>query len=85
MLLTFVGYAIPAGTTVSPGTSTVPASTTAPPTGVDGSIPIYVFNYATPPQPVGVPIHDHRDNLNGGFSFSCFHPGTSLPQQNWSV
>lgn len=27
--------------------------------------------------------HDHRDNYNGGFAFSIYHPGTSLPQQPW--
>lgn len=32
-----------------------------------------------------LPIHDHRDNCNGGFAFAVYHPGTSLPQQPWHV
>lgn len=28
-----------------------------------------------------LPIHDHRDNTAGGFSFAVWHPGTSLPQR----
>ncbi|MDF2434808.1 MAG: hypothetical protein JWP44_4439 [Mucilaginibacter sp.] len=87
VLLTFMGYAVPAGTTSGPGTSTVPASTTAPPTGADGSIPIYVFNYCAQTQQAALPIHDHRDNspTAGGFAFSVYHPGCALPQQPWSV
>jgi hypothetical protein len=28
--------------------------------------------------------NDHRDNVTGGgFAFATYHPGTSLPQQNW--
>lgn len=30
-------------------------------------------------------IHDHRDNLNGGFCFSVYAPGTALPQQPWAI
>lgn len=30
-------------------------------------------------------IHDHRDNLNGGFAFAVYHPGTALPQQPFAV
>lgn len=32
----------------------------------------------------GAGVHDHRDNLNGGYCFSVYHPGTSLPQQPWA-
>lgn len=48
--------------------------------------PVYVFQWQLPPQlfPV-IPIHDHRDAFNGGFSFSCFHPGTALPQVPWAI
>lgn len=86
VLLTFVGYAIPAGTTVHPGTTTEPASSNAPPKAADGSIPTYCFNYGVPQQLDTLPIHDHRDNVTGGgFAFSVYHPGTPLPQQNFSV
>lgn len=49
--------------------------------------PIYFFQYTPPPDPTVVPPHDHRDNnpRNGGFAFSCYHPGTSLPQMEWGV
>lgn len=46
--------------------------------------PAYVFVASPPPAEPGVPVNDHRDNYNGGFSFSVFHPGTSLPQMNWA-
>ena len=49
--------------------------------------PVYTFVW-NPRQPEDglVPIHDHRDNVTGGgFAFSVYHPGTSLPQQPWSV
>jgi len=29
--------------------------------------------------------HDHRDNLNGGFAFAVYHPGTDLPQQHFAI
>ena len=46
--------------------------------------PHYVFQFHSPPlDPTGLPIHDHRDNLAGGFAFAVFHPGTSLPQQDF--
>ncbi len=47
--------------------------------------PVYAFSYNLPqPDPTGLPLHDHRDNITGGgFAFSVYHPGTSLPQQNW--
>ncbi|MFA9480111.1 hypothetical protein ACERK3_17705 [Phycisphaerales bacterium AB-hyl4] len=32
-----------------------------------------------------VPNHDHRDNHNGGFAFSVYHPGTDLPQQPYAL
>lgn len=33
----------------------------------------------------GLGIHDHRSNLNGGFCFAVFHPGTTLPQATWET
>jgi hypothetical protein len=33
--------------------------------------------------PAALPIHDRRDNQRGGFAFGVFHPGTSLPQQDF--
>ncbi|MGE5607721.1 MAG: hypothetical protein ACM359_00560 [Bacillota bacterium] len=48
--------------------------------GSDGE-PQFVFQYTQQPQQAtGVPIHDHRDNLQGGMAFSVWHPGTQLPQ-----
>jgi hypothetical protein len=48
-------------------------------------IPMYVFQYAVPPQDNSIPIHDHRDNFNGGFAFSVYQPGTSLQRQPWHL
>ena len=31
----------------------------------------------------GFKVHNHSDSANGGFSFSCYHPGTSVPQKPW--
>lgn len=45
--------------------------------------PVYAFMWQPPVDQIGVPIHDHRDNFNGGFAFAVYHPGTSLPQQPW--
>lgn len=45
--------------------------------------PVYVFTFETFSGPPELPIHDHRDNFNGGFAFAVYHPGTSLPQQPW--
>lgn len=28
---------------------------------------------------IGAGMHDHRDNREGGFAYSVYHPGTSLP------
>ena len=53
--------------------------------GNDGN-PVYVFSYTPPPEPFPpVAPHDHRDNnpWSGGFAFSVYHPGTSLPQAEW--
>jgi hypothetical protein len=47
--------------------------------------PLYVFNYGAAQQDAGLPIHDHRDNFNGGLAFATYHPGTALPQMPWSV
>jgi hypothetical protein len=44
-------------------------------------VPAYVFTYGRPREADPIPIHDHQDNFNGGFAFSCYHPGTALPQQ----
>lgn len=52
--------------------------------GRDGE-PQYGFSYAAPDRLNELPIHDHRDNLNGGFAFSVYHPGSDLPQQPWHV
>ena len=30
-------------------------------------------------------LHDHRDAYNGGFSYSCYHSGTGIPQLPWEV
>jgi hypothetical protein len=43
--------------------------------------PVLVFFY--PPHERdedGLRPHDHRSNLDGGFAFSVFHPGSSVPQ-----
>jgi hypothetical protein len=52
--------------------------------GPDGD-PSYVFQYSPSAEEPTLPVHDHRDNLHGGFAFSCWHPGTSLPQMPWAV
>lgn len=46
---------------------------------------MYAFAYTPTVVQSFLPIHDHRDNANGGMSFSCYHPGTALPQQPWSI
>lgn len=86
VLLTFVGYAVPAAPRAAPVRPLFPR-TQPRPAGAEGSIPMYVFNYCAQSQQAALPIHDHRDNTPtaGGFAFSVYHPGTSLPQQNWSV
>ena len=30
-------------------------------------------------------VHDHRDNLNGGFCFAVWAPGTAIPQMTWET
>lgn len=47
--------------------------------------PLYSFVFTTPDINRPMPIHDHRDNDNGGFAFAVFHPGTSLPQQRFGI
>jgi hypothetical protein len=47
--------------------------------------PAYAFNYGKALEPDDVPIHDHRDNFNGGFAFATYHPGMALPQQPFAV
>lgn len=47
--------------------------------------PVFVFFW--PPQDYqgGLPPHDHRDNLNGGFAFGVMHPGTGIPQMPYAL
>jgi hypothetical protein len=47
--------------------------------------PLYVFNYSGDDGQGQLPIHDHRDNFSGGFSFATYAPGTALPQQPFHV
>jgi hypothetical protein len=47
--------------------------------------PMYVFTYSGNDGQEQLRIHDHRDNLAGGFAFATYHPGTALPQQPWHV
>jgi hypothetical protein len=47
--------------------------------------PAFVFSYTPAPTDVGMPIHDHRDNLNGGLAFAVLHPGTLLPQSQYAI
>lgn len=48
--------------------------------------PVFGF-FAPQPREQFQPIepHDHRDIWNGGFAFSVYHPGTSLPQMPWAL
>jgi len=46
--------------------------------------PLYSFEYQAPVQG-RLPIHDHRDNAHGGMAFACYHPGTAIPQQPYSI
>jgi hypothetical protein len=34
---------------------------------------------------IPIPIHDHRDNFNGGLAFAIFHPETALPKMPWAA
>ncbi|MGC4033238.1 MAG: hypothetical protein QM754_16200 [Tepidisphaeraceae bacterium] len=47
--------------------------------------PLFTFQYETLDDRGPLPVHDHRDNFNGGFAFAVFHPGTALPQQPWAI
>jgi hypothetical protein len=48
--------------------------------------PAYMFQCSIgTPQDWVLPPHDHRDNYNGWFAFSVYHPGTALPQQPWAM
>lgn len=47
--------------------------------------PLYEFVAPAAGQSMTLPNHDHRDNFNGGFAYSCYHPGTALPQQAWGI
>jgi hypothetical protein len=80
----FVGAAREANANISVPTFKVVRMSFA---GYDaGGSPVFVFFY--PPANTdapGLPPHDHRDNFNGGFSFSTFHPGSSVPQMPWAL
>lgn len=65
------------------GTANTPGGPTA--AGADNSIAMYVFQYQSADGQSSLPIHDHRDNFNGGFAFATYHPGTALPQQPWAL
>jgi hypothetical protein len=47
--------------------------------------PRFAFNYSPTRIEPFLPIHNHasNDSRDGGFSFSVYHPGTSLPQMRW--
>lgn len=49
--------------------------------------PVYSFHAPQPRQEhFTLPPHDHRDNLQGGgYAFSVYHPGSSLPQLPWAL
>ena len=47
--------------------------------------PLYLFQHTPPVQQNAPPPHDHRSIAEGGFAFSLYHPGTSLPQLEWGV
>lgn len=85
VLLTFVGYAVapgPSGSIVQ-GATTTPGGATA--AGDDNSIAMYAFEFSASQGQSSLPIHDHRDNFNGGFAFATYHPGAALPQQPWAI
>lgn len=44
----------------------------------------FIFQWIGRTVTVYLPPHEHRDNLNGGFAFACYHPSTGLPQQPWA-
>lgn len=46
---------------------------------------MYIFSYTPTVIETFLPNHDHRDNFNGGFAFSVWHPGTALPQRPWAL
>lgn len=48
-------------------------------------LPLYSFQYGQRQGGRMVPIHDHRDNFNGGFAFAVFSPGTALPTRSWGI
>ena len=87
---TEVNYAVtPNGELVGPGTrvvlTRVMAHITHPenPALPDEFEPAWCImsQFDEPLKPV--PVHDHRDNFNGGFAFACYHPGTAIPMQPW--
>lgn len=50
--------------------------------------PTYIFTHTENQQEPGyLPCHDHRNNEpgNGGFSFACYHPGSSIPQHQFAI
>jgi hypothetical protein len=46
---------------------------------------MFAFNFSPFYVQPYLPIHDHRDNNNGGFAFAIYHPGTGLPQMPWHL
>lgn len=47
--------------------------------------PVFVFIHAMAESGGGLAPHDHRDNFAGGFAFSTFHPGTSIPMLPYAI
>ncbi|MCL2646019.1 MAG: hypothetical protein FWD61_03320 [Phycisphaerales bacterium] len=49
--------------------------------------PLYRFSWTGAEQNAGLIPHDHRSNdpNYGGLSFSCYSPGTALPQMPWAI
>jgi hypothetical protein len=86
--LSFLGYVPgqidPSGHVIS-GTVTTAGGLTSAAVGADGLVPFYGFSFIVPQVSTVIPPPDHRDNFNGGFAFSVYHPGTSLPQQPFST
>lgn len=86
--LAFLGYGqaqTNADGSIASGTITSATGQPGDTVGADNTSAYYVFSYGQPQTFNAVPLHDHRDNLNGGFAFSCYHPGTSLPQVPFAV
>jgi hypothetical protein len=76
---------IDASGVVITGTVTDAGGSPSASAGPDGLVPFYAFQFIIPQTSGVIPPHDHRDQFNGGFSFAVYAPGTSLPQQRWSL